>query len=199
MNTEKPNRREFLATTGLLAGGGWLAMNAPMLMAAGQEAADRMSAGAGWKHLTPEQAATLTAVVDQIFPPDDTPGAADIGVVYFIDNVLGGFMSGAGGMLKQGVAELDAAAVNSFPGSAGFASLSFEQQTALLEAIETTPFFDTLLFLTDCGMFALPSWGGNRDGAGWAMIGFVNQHGWQPPFGYYDALADAREADHDNG
>jgi hypothetical protein len=35
MNTDKTNRREFLATTGLLAGGSWLALNAPALLAAG--------------------------------------------------------------------------------------------------------------------------------------------------------------------
>ena len=108
MSANKTKRREFLASTGLLAGGGWLAMNAPMLMAAGQDAADRMAAGAGWTHLTPEQAETLAAVVDQIIPPDDTPGAAETGVVYFIDKVLGGFMSGNEGMLKQGLAEVSA-------------------------------------------------------------------------------------------
>ncbi len=37
------------------------------------------------------------------------------------------------------------------------------------------------------GVFSDPSHGGNRDKAGWAMIGFDNRHAWQPPFGYYDA------------
>jgi hypothetical protein len=36
-------------------------------------------------------------------------------------------------------------------------------------------------------MFAMPAWGGNRDGAGWALLGFDSRHVWQPPFGYYDA------------
>ncbi len=35
-------------------------------------------------------------------------------------------------------------------------------------------------------MFALPSYGGNRDKAGWHLIGFDDRHFWQPPFGYYD-------------
>jgi hypothetical protein len=35
-------------------------------------------------------------------------------------------------------------------------------------------------------MFALPSWGGNRDLAGWALLGFDSRHAWQPPFGFYD-------------
>ena len=34
--------------------------------------------------------------------------------------------------------------------------------------------------LTLCGMFALPSWGGNRDEAGWKLLGFEDRHAWQP-------------------
>ena len=33
---------------------------------------------------------------------------------------------------------------------------------------------------------ASPEYGGNRDGVGWRMIGFVDEHAFQPPFGYYD-------------
>jgi hypothetical protein len=35
-------------------------------------------------------------------------------------------------------------------------------------------------------MFALPKYGGNRDHVGWQLIGFPDQHIFQPPFGYYD-------------
>jgi len=92
-----------------------------------------------------------------------------------------------------GLEELDDASIAAFPDSTGFASLQFEQQTSLLTAIESTPFFDTMIFLTHCGMFAMPSWGGNRDEAGWVMLGFDKRHVWHSPFGYYDALADAGE------
>ncbi len=37
------------------------------------------------------------------------------------------------------------------------------------------------------GMFAMPSYGGNRDHVGWSLLGFPHQHAWQPPFGHYDA------------
>jgi gluconate 2-dehydrogenase gamma chain len=168
-------------------------MNAPLLLAHGHAAETQMAAHEGWVNMTPEQAAAFAAVVDQIIPPDDTPGASEAGVVYFIDNVLGGFMAEASAMLMQGLADLDVAAVAAVPGSAGFAGLEFDQQTELLGAIETTPFFETMIFLTHCGMFAMPSWGGNRDRIGWALLDFDNRHAWQPPFGYYDALADAGE------
>jgi hypothetical protein len=35
-------------------------------------------------------------------------------------------------------------------------------------------------------MFTLPTYGGNRDGVGWKLIGFEDRHTFQPPFGYYD-------------
>jgi hypothetical protein len=40
--------------------------------------------------------------------------------------------------------------------------------------------------LTLFGMFSTPSYGGNRDGAGWKLLGFEDMHAFQPPFGYYD-------------
>jgi gluconate 2-dehydrogenase gamma chain len=187
------NRRSFLLESGKLASAGWLAMNTPMLMAAGIAAEEHRQSSADWQNISPQEAIKFAAVVDQIIPPDDMPGASDAGVVYFIDNVLGGFMAGASGMLKQGLADLDAAAIAAFPDQAGFAALDFDQQTEILTQVETTPFFNTMIFLTHCGMFAMPSWGGNRDRTGWALLGFDNQHAWQPPFGYYDARADAGE------
>jgi len=191
MNKQKTNRRSFLYETGKLAGGGWLAINTPILLAAGHAAEEQRKAGGNWVNMTPGEALAFAAVVDQIIPPDDMPGASDAGVVYFIDNVLGGFMAAAGGTLKQGLADLDTAAITAFPGSGGFANLEFDQQTELLQPIDETPFFSTMIYLTHCGMFALPSWGGNKDRAGWTLLGFDNRHAWQPPFGYYDALAGA--------
>jgi hypothetical protein len=35
-------------------------------------------------------------------------------------------------------------------------------------------------------MFSLPSYGGNRGGVGWKLIGFEDAHVFQAPFGYYD-------------
>ena len=35
-------------------------------------------------------------------------------------------------------------------------------------------------------MFSPPSYGGNRNGVGWALIGFADEHVFLPPFGFYD-------------
>ena len=196
MNKNKNSRRTFLAQAGGIAGGGWLAVNAPLLLAAGQAAQEQRSAGQRWLNMSSPQARSFAAVVDQIIPPDDLPGAAEAGVVYFIDQALGGFAAGQDALLKKGLADLDRRARAAAPAAEGFASLSFEQQTALLVEIDTTPFFNQMIFLTHCGMFAMPSWGGNKDLAGWNLIGFDSRHAWQPPFGFYDAQAMAEGGGH---
>lgn len=182
-----PDRRRFLAAAGALTGSGWLAVNAPLLLAAGEAAADQLDAGAGWGQLDDREAACLAAVVDQIIPPDDLPGAAEMGAVHFIDQALGGFMAAGAEGLREGMRDLDRRAVAL--GGADFAGLPFAEQTRVLRAVEDSPFFGQMIFLTHCGIFAMPRWGGNRGGAGWKLIGFDARHAWQPPFGYYDAQA----------
>jgi hypothetical protein len=193
MKNTGSSRRDFLVKSTGLAGMSWLTLNAPMLMAAAEAATEQRASDSGWVNISPSEAAVLAAVVDQIIPPDKTPGAAEIGVVYFIDQALGDFMAEAAGMLKQGILDLDHSALEAFPRKEGFADLSFKKQTRQLEQIDTTPFFNTMIFLTHCGMFAMPSRGGNRNKAGWDLLGFNNQHAWQPPFGYYDVQAAAEE------
>jgi len=193
MKNTDSTRRRFLVESGTIAGAAWLAANAPMLLAAGQEAALQRQTGADWVHLAPREAQALAAVADQIIPPDDLPGGADIGVVHFIDQALGGFMAGEADTLRAGLADLDRRGQAAAPGSDGFAGLSFAQQTEILQEIESTPFFALMIFLTHCGLFAMPSWGGNRERAGWALLGFDDRHAWHPPFGYYDAQGLAGE------
>jgi len=125
--------------------------------------------------------------VNQIIPPDETPGAQEIGVVYYIDAALGGFMKEAAPMLRQGLEVFQQTVKSSYPPHTRLSELSFEQQTEALKSAEDTPLFGMLHFMTLCGMFSLPSYGGNRGSAGWKLIGFDHRHAWQPPFGYYDA------------
>lgn len=179
------SRRAFLKLGGGAAGATWLALHAPAIVKAADAAAGAQSAGADFEHIGRAEAEVLTAVSDQIFPPDERPGASDLGAVYFMDGALGGFMAGAAPMIKQGCAELNEAA-SSLSGLA-FAELSNEQQTTLLQAREDTPFFGAVHFLTLCGVFAAPEHGGNREQLSWELMGFQPQHVWLPPFGHYDA------------
>jgi hypothetical protein len=176
-------RRAFLQQAILASGGAWLASGLQPVLAAGEAAAAHD--GERWNALDAAQAATLAAVADQLWPPGETAGAAEIGAVRFMDVALGGFMAGALPMIQAGTADLDVRARS--VGAEDFASLPFEQQTGILEQVENTGFFGTTHFMTLCGLFALPSWGGNRDRAGWHELGFEARHAWAPPFGAYDA------------
>src|SRR5262249_52645563 len=135
--------------------------------------------------LTAAEAADIEAVAAQIVPTDDSPGAREAGVVYFIDRALATFFSQLAGDYRAQLAEFQAACRRRHPATS-FASLTSEQQIAYLKEVDQTPFFNTTRLLTLLGMFALPSYGGNRNGVGWKLIGFEDAHVFHPPFGYYD-------------
>lgn len=187
MTTPGNSRRKFLKTGGSVLGASWLAISIPLVVTASQTAAKNREAGAGFENLSPEEAIELSAIVDQIIPADETPGASEAGVVYFIDVALGSFMSSEALTLRQRLEEFQHKTVTTYPESTRFSELSFEQQTEMLMSVEDTPLFGTLHLMTLYGMFCLPSYAGNRENAGWDLIGFDHRHAWQPPFGYYDA------------
>jgi gluconate 2-dehydrogenase subunit 3-like protein len=136
--------------------------------------------------LSAAEAADVEAIAAQIVPTDDTPGAREAGAVYFIDRTLATSFSQLAGDYRAQLAAFQAACRERHPGVGPFASLTSEQQIAYLKTVEQTPFFNTTRLLTLLGMFSLPSYGGNRDGVGWKLIGFEDRHIFQPPFGYYD-------------
>lgn len=86
-----------------------------------------------------------------------------------------------GELYRAALRSLDAYCHTHFAGQ-GFAQLSAEQQDGILAGLESGKltldaapaklFFETLLQNTMEGFFADPLYGGNRDMAGWKMIGF---------------------------
>jgi gluconate 2-dehydrogenase gamma chain len=135
---------------------------------------------------SPAEAADVDAIVAQIIPTDDSPGARDAGALYFIDRALTTFFSQLAGDFRTELAAFQAAVRQRHPGAASFASLSSPQQIDYLKEIDQTPFFNTTRVLTLLGMFTLPSYGGNRGNLGWTLLGFEDAHVFRPPFGYYD-------------
>jgi gluconate 2-dehydrogenase gamma chain len=131
-------------------------------------------------------AADIEAVAAQIVPTDDSPGAREAGVVYFIDRALATFFSQLAGDYRAQLAAFQTACREQHPAAVSFASLTSEQQVEHLKGVDQTPFFNTTRLLTLLGMFALPEYGGNRDGIGWKLLGFEDAHVFHPPFGYYD-------------
>ena len=194
-------RRRFLKEVGLALGGSWLGLQAGPVLAAADAARQAQVDGTPLAHVDPDSARVFAAVSDQIYPPDDTPGAAELGAVAFLDQAVGTFMAGPWPMIQAGLADLDSRAQNEF--GMGYDALDFDTQTALLRRVENEPFFGLAHLLTLLACFTLPSYGGNKDGQGWAQIGFEQRHVWQPPFGDYDdpdfvaAIGLPAEVDHD--
>lgn len=181
-----PSRRDFLRASRNVAGLSLLATQFPGLLAVAEAAAAAHAGGAPFLHLSPAEAAGLEAVAARIIPTDDTPGAREAGVIHFIDQALGTFMAESAGDLRAGLESLDALAAGTAEGGR-FAALPPSAQDDLLHQVEATPFFELMIYLTVAGMFALPSYGGNRDYLGWTLLGFSSSHAWTPPFGHYDA------------
>ena len=125
----------------------------------------------------------------RIIPDDDSPGAREAGVVYFMDTALGSIFAGQSAGIAAGLADLNAKVVAMDGGAMRFAGLDSDGQIDLLRREESSPFFGGVRFMTLCGFLAMPSYGGNRNHVGWDLIGFDHRHAWQPPFGYYDAKA----------
>jgi gluconate 2-dehydrogenase gamma chain len=157
------------------------------------------AAASAFKALTKAQAEVVEAVAARILPAvDGRPGAHEAGAIHFIDRALATFNAAQKTLYVEGVADLDRRAAARWPTSstannpsANFAALTPTQQDELLREIEQTPFFQAARFDTLVGTFALPSWGGNRDFAGWRLIGVEHRPFFQAPFGYYDANTNA--------
>lgn len=184
---ETASRRDFVAATGTALSGAWLALHLPAIQAAAAYARRAAAARSPFEVLTPDEARELEAVAAQIFPTDDTPGAREAGVIYFMDKTLGTFGAQFLAPIRAGLPDLLKAAQAKRPSAPAFSALSFGEQTEVLRSLEQTPFFGMVRFLTVAGMLGDPSYGGNKDRIGWKLIQYNGGHAQQPPFGYYDA------------
>ena len=188
--TQTLSRRAFLATSlaasTTLARNSCIVLSLPMILTACEQARDARLGAAEFRTLTEVDANELAAIAARIIPTDETPGATEAGVVYFMDNVLGDDRAMELALIREGIRELQTAGALQFS-APYFYLLDNAQQDQLLSAIESTEFFGTVRFLTIAGMFALPEYGGSEDRIGNQLIGFEDRHAWAPPFGYYDA------------
>jgi len=138
-------------------------------------------------YLDADTAKEIEALISCIIPSDATPGAREAGVVYFVDRALSTFDQSRKDVYTQGLADLQTRRAQMFPGSKSIATLNASQQTELLRTIERTDFFQLLRTHTLYGFLGDPSYGGNRNGVGWKVVGFDHKMQHQPPFGFYDA------------
>jgi gluconate 2-dehydrogenase gamma chain len=180
------SRRDALRALSALAAAGALDWSA--LARAGHDAhlAAQAPGPIHYDLLGSADAADVEALSSQIVPSDETPGAREAAVTFFIDRALGSFFAHWRPGFLQGLAQFQAAVRAAYPQASSFAALPETQQIEFLHTVDSTPFFDQARLLTLCGLFSSPAYGGNRDGIGWKLLGFEDQHLFEPPFGYYD-------------
>ena len=181
------SRRQFLAASGVAAASIWITAEARDLLASSKHAATANR----FQVLSDADGADLEAAMAQIIPTDETPGAREARVVYFVDHGLATFAKDQRATFEKGAKTLRTRASKVSRGAKSFAELTSAQQIAVLTAMEKDkdPFFPQLRAATVTGMLANPEYGGNADKTGWKMIGFIDQFSWQSPFGWYDRNA----------
>ena len=196
------SRRDFLTRAGGAVSAVWLSTHWSAIVAASEHAhqAAKSAAPAKFQFFTPEQAAEIDSITARIIPSDETPGAREAGVVYFIDRALTTFAVDDQKTYREGLPELQARVRELFPSVEKFSRATAEQQDQVLHALDDKAeydgrfrpnakdklFFETVRVHTIVGFLIDPDSGGNRDGVGWKLIGRARDHMFQPPFGYYD-------------
>lgn len=138
------------------------------------------------RFFTAEEARVVAAACARVFPSDASgPGAAEAGVVIFIDRQLAGpygkdkyrYTKGPwvesypehGYQGKESPSDIYRAGIKTL---GDFASLSPAEQDAQLKSIETSRFFQLLRTHTIEGMFSDPMHGGNAGLIGWQLVGY---------------------------
>ena len=172
----------------------WLASCLPEIIAA-QEHAHRTAqsgAPAGFEFFAPGDATEVEAMAAQIIPTDDTPGAREARVIYFIDRALATFAAQERAAFVEGLKQLQKKTRKLFGKAKKFSDLSADEQIMVLKTIETSQFFELVRTMTILGMFSNPEYGGNYNKIGWKLIGFEDQFFFKAPFGSYDRDYKAR-------
>jgi hypothetical protein len=182
------SRRSFLLSSGGMFTSLWIASHWPGIAAAAHHAEEVPAdlTPAHFEFFDAADGADVDAICAQIVPSGATPGAREAHAVYFIDRSLSTYFAPMAPEYRKGLAEFQSQFIAAHPGTA-FAAATPEVQIAFLKTADKSPFFETTRMLTVLGMFTSPKYGGNFQGAGWKMMGFVDQHAFSPPFGYYDA------------
>ena len=189
MTSQANSRRQFLISSACDLTCGWVALHWPAIVRAQQHAHDvaASSEPAALQFFSAQQAGEVEALAAQIIPTDDTPGAREAHVIYFIDRALSTFDRAKQPAYIEGLSDLRARTRAMFPAAGDFSKLASEQQIHLLKGLERTAFFETVRIHTVMGFLSNPEYGGNYNKVGWKLLGFEDNFYYQPPFGYYDA------------
>ena len=185
------SRRAFLVRAAVGAGAAAGAGLVPDAIAQNHEQMEGGAAAPGDQHPSGSEhgaffnhadAATIAAFTERLMPSaPGKPGARDTDVLNYIDLALSGAYAELQDFYRRGLAQLEAYCRATYKDP--FVRLSPERQDEVITALEegkatgfTYPtareFFNVLRTHTMEGMFADPLYGGNKDFAGWRLVGF---------------------------
>jgi len=135
-----------------------------------------------WRYLNEVEIGLLDAIVEQIIPTDDFPGGKWANVSNFIDKQLNSYYRKHQIAYRDGLAALEKTVIQ-LKGKK-FEDLTFSDQTAILEKMETgefsvdywkdhssAGFFDMVRQHSLQGYYGSPAHGGNREYISYRMLG----------------------------
>ena len=203
--TNDLGRRDFLLRSCSSLTAVWLSAHWPALLSAASHArkAAQSPAAPKLEFFNADEAKEIDAITARIIPTDETPGAREAGVVYFIDRALMTFAIDDQKSYREGLPEMQARTRETFPAIDKFSAATPEQQDEILHSFDeptdakpirrpnrprpsAKTFFETLRSHTIVAFLLDPDAGGDPHGVGWTVIGRAREHMFQPPFGYYD-------------
>lgn len=150
--------------------------------------------GETFKVLTRNEARTMEAMADRIFPRTDTPGAVEAGAVNYIDVALAGDYAQLVPLYRRGLRAINRHARLKF--GKKFYTLGDPDKDGILSAFESgsiagfkkaAEFFEMVRYHVLEGVFCEPQYGGNKDMIGWRLVEFPGQQS-----GYPDAYINKR-------
>ena len=195
MAEQDVSRRKFLvsaaAGAGAVAGAGLPEVSALSPPQTGKATAPAQQRPHGEGHgafFNHDDAATVAAFAERLMPGEagkagvpGKAGALEAGVLNYIDLALAGAYADLQDFYRRGLAQLDRYCRHTY--GEPFTRLSAARQDEVIAALEegkapefewptAREFFNTLREHTVEGMFADPVYGGNKDFAGWRLVGF---------------------------
>ena len=149
-------------------------------VAAIRSAAADATNGAKTSALTPDQLKLVEAFADRLIPKDGNgPSASECGAHNYIDRQLADYLASEKTSFVDGLNATNAYAMKSH--GKNFADLTPEMQDMVITAVESgqtegfansRAFFTRIRRLTLEGAFSDPYYGGNKNFAGWDLIGY---------------------------
>lgn len=185
MSARDSSRRAFLKSAVVSAGSVAGASILPDATAAQsvEQHQDAHAGGAGLgAFFNAQDAATVAAFTERLMPgAPGKPGARDAAVLNYIDLALAGAYAELQDFYRRGLAQLDAYCRKTY--KEPFVRLDSAKQDEVIAALEqgkatgfvwpeARAFFETVRTHTIEGLFADPVYGGNKDFAGWRLVGF---------------------------